>query len=75
MNSLCICPSDTLKIQRNNFYVCELPVDASNCSINDTIRRCSYGQTCTNGQCVNEISTTTATTIIITTTTTNQSNK
>lgn len=72
-NDLCICPSDTLKIQRNNFYVCELPVDASNCSSNDPIRRCSYGQTCLNGQCVNEIITTMITTI--TTTTTNQSNK
>src|SRR6202034_1019174 len=51
-NDLCICPIDTLKIQRNNSYVCELPVNSLNCSINDTIRRCPYGQSCINGQCM-----------------------
>jgi hypothetical protein len=61
-NDLCMCPSDTLKVQRNNLYVCELPVDSLNCSSDDTIRRCSYGQSCVNGQCINNIITTTATT-------------
>jgi hypothetical protein len=70
-NNLCICPSDTLKVQRNNFYVCELPVDALNCSSNDTIRRCPYGQSCINGQCINDITTTI---IIITSTQTNNLN-
>jgi hypothetical protein len=52
-NYLCICPSDTLKIQRNNIFICELPVNSNNCSINDDdIRRCSYGQCCINRQCI-----------------------
>lgn len=58
-NSLCICPIDTLRIQRNNSYVCELPVDSLNCSSNDTIRRCQLGQTCINGQCTDLIISTT----------------
>ncbi|CAF1328303.1 unnamed protein product [Adineta steineri] len=58
-NSLCICPSDTLKIQRNYTYVCELPVNSLNCSSNDSIRRCSLGQSCINGQCIDSIITTT----------------
>ncbi|CAF0738098.1 unnamed protein product [Adineta ricciae] len=62
-NYLCICPSDTLKIQRNNSYVCELPVDSTNCSNTDTIRRCPFGQSCLNNQCTDDaIITTTKTT-------------
>lgn len=73
-NELCICPSDTLRIHRNNLYVCELSVNAMNCSPNDSIRRCPFGQICLNQQCKNEvISTTNA--IITTTTTTSQSNE
>ncbi len=71
-NILCICPSDTLKIQRNSLYVCELPVNSLNCSANDTIRRCSYGQSCINEQCINDITTTT---ITIVTTEINNSNE
>ncbi|CAF0780973.1 unnamed protein product [Adineta steineri] len=52
INYLCICPSDTLKIQRNNIFICELPVNSDNCSIDDNIRRCSLGQCCLNGQCM-----------------------
>ncbi len=70
-NNLCICPSDTLKIQRNNFYVCELPVNSLNCSINDSIRRCPLGQSCINGQCMNDI----ITTITAATTNINNSNE
>ncbi|CAF3427681.1 unnamed protein product [Rotaria socialis] len=58
-NTLCICPMDTLKIQRNNLYVCELPVNSFNCSSNDNIRRCPLGQACLNGQCSDDILTTT----------------
>ncbi|UJR14193.1 hypothetical protein I4U23_001186 [Adineta vaga] len=65
-NYLCICPSDTLKIQRNNSYVCELPVNSINCTTFDTIRRCPYGQTCSNNQCIDNL--------VITTTKTNDSN-
>jgi hypothetical protein len=61
-NYLCICPIDTLKIQRNSLYVCELPVDSLNCSINDSIRRCPLGQNCNNGQCIDDITTTATTT-------------
>jgi hypothetical protein len=50
-NSLCICPSGTLRIERDNLYLCELPVNAFNCSIQDPIRRCPLGQCCTIGQC------------------------
>jgi len=50
-NYLCICPSDTLKIQRNNYFICELPVNSNNCLMND-IRRCPLGQCCFNGQCL-----------------------
>ena len=70
-NDLCICPSDTLRIQRNNLYVCELPVNAMNCSANDSIRRCPLGQICLNQQCTNVISSTTN----AISTTTNQSNE
>jgi len=52
-NYLCICPIDTLKIQRNNLFICELPVNSNNCSINnDDIRHCPLGQCCLNGKCV-----------------------
>jgi hypothetical protein len=71
-NSLCICPSDTLKIQRNYLYVCELPVDSLNCTVNDTIRRCSYGQSCINGQCITDTITVTT---VVTTTQTNDINE
>lgn len=50
-NELCICPSGTLKIERNELFICELPVNAFNCSIDDSIRRCPIGQCCTEGQC------------------------
>lgn len=50
-NNLCICPAETLKTQRNGVYVCELPVNALNCSADDPIRRCPFGQSCTSGQC------------------------
>ncbi|CAF2589887.1 unnamed protein product [Rotaria sp. Silwood2] len=66
-NNLCICPINTLKIQRNNLYVCELPVNSFNCLTNDTIRRCPLGQICLNGQCTDDIITTTTTTILTTT--------
>jgi hypothetical protein len=71
-NNLCICPSDTLKIQRNSLYVCELPVDSLNCSINDTIRRCPYGQSCIDEQCMNDITTTIPTTTATATTNLNE---
>lgn len=51
-NALCICPSDTLKISRNNLFVCELPIHATNCSIDDDLRRCSMGQCCIQDQCI-----------------------
>ena len=51
-NYLCICPSDSLKIQRNNRFICELSINSKNCSINDEIRQCSFGQCCFNGQCL-----------------------
>jgi hypothetical protein len=50
-NFLCICPSDTLKIQRNNLFICELSVNSNNCSNDDNLRRCPLGQCCQNGQC------------------------
>jgi hypothetical protein len=59
-NYLCICPIDTLKIQRNNMFVCELPVNSNNCS-NDNIRRCSFGQCCVDGQCTDCSATATTT--------------
>jgi hypothetical protein len=49
-NYLCICPIDTLKIQRNNLFICELPVNSNNCSIDD-IRQCPFGQCCVDKQC------------------------
>ncbi|CAF0877014.1 unnamed protein product [Rotaria sordida] len=52
-NYLCICPIGTLKFQRNNIFVCELPINSNNCSINDNdIPRCSYEQCCINGKCI-----------------------
>lgn len=52
-NYLCICPSETLKIQRNQSFVCEFPPNANNCSSNDRdIRRCPWGQCCFDEQCV-----------------------
>jgi hypothetical protein len=66
-NNLCICPSDTLKIQRNYLYVCELPVDSLNCSTNDSIRRCPLGQICTNGQCINDVTFTSIATTVTST--------
>lgn len=53
-NYLCMCPIDTLKIQRNNYFICELPVNSNNCSIDDNnnIRRCPLGQCCYNKQCI-----------------------
>jgi hypothetical protein len=52
-NYLCICPIDTLKIQRNNIFICELPVNSNNCSINEyDIRHCPLGQCCFNGKCI-----------------------
>ncbi|CAF1252799.1 unnamed protein product [Rotaria sordida] len=65
-NNLCICPINTLKIQRNNLYICELPVNSFNCSINDSIRRCPFGQICQNGQCIDDIIITTTTTMLTT---------
>lgn len=58
-NSLCICPPGTLRSLRNNFYVCELPVNAVNCSTSDSIRICPLGQCCNSGKC--ESCTTTST--------------
>lgn len=66
-NILCQCPDGTLKILRNNVYVCELAVNSANCSSSDQIRRCPFGQVCLNGQCVNEIQTSTSERTTITT--------
>lgn len=52
-NYLCICPRETLKIQREQFFVCELPINARNCSMDSQdIRRCPLGQCCFHEQCV-----------------------
>ncbi|CAF1353313.1 unnamed protein product [Rotaria sp. Silwood1] len=66
-NNLCICPINTLKIQRNNLYVCELLLNSFNCSTNDSIRRCPLGQICRNAQCTDDIITTTTITTLTTT--------
>ena len=59
-NYLCICPMNTLKIQRNNLFICELPVNSKNCSMNsNAIRRCPYQQCCVNGQCIDSSMTST----------------
>lgn len=60
-NVLCQCPDGTLRSLRNNYYVCELPVNSANCSSSDQIRRCPLGQICINEQCTNEISTSSTT--------------
>lgn len=51
-NYLCICPNNTLKIQRNNQFICELPINSNSCSINDSLRQCSIGQCCIDQQCL-----------------------
>lgn len=52
-NYLCICPLNTVKVQRNNIFICELPINSNNCSIDDnSVQRCPYGQCCINGQCI-----------------------
>ncbi|CAF3413433.1 unnamed protein product [Rotaria sp. Silwood1] len=53
-NYLCICPIGTLKVQRNNIFICELPMNSNDCSINtNDIRRCPFEQCCINEQCTN----------------------
>ena len=73
-NDLCICPTGTLKIQRNGFFICELPVNALNCSINDPIYRCPFGQCCSSGRCL-DCSSTVSTTVSGTTGGNNDSDK
>jgi hypothetical protein len=52
-NSLCICPNDTQRIERNNMFTCELFLHVNHCSTNDTIRRCPSERCCIQGQCQN----------------------
>ncbi|CAF3753537.1 unnamed protein product [Rotaria socialis] len=52
-NYLCICPSGSFKFQRNNVFICQLPINSNNCSISDNdVQRCPSEQCCINGQCI-----------------------